>query len=155
MDAMNADPVTSIFTPAVEMSAPSLEALRRAKAVGEAGGTTVTFDRAGHALYFSKSIIPFVRDNGTTPVYRHIGLYGYRRAALEKLITLPEGPLEKAEKLEQLRALENGLKIRVVPVDYKNRSHTGIDSESDLRRAEQLIAAEGELLPVYDGSARC
>jgi 3-deoxy-manno-octulosonate cytidylyltransferase (CMP-KDO synthetase) len=144
-----------IFTPAVRMTKESLEKLRTAKTAGEVGGTTVTFDKQHNALYFSKSIIPFVRDGmENPPVYRHIGLYGYRRATLAQLIALPPGPLEQAEKLEQLRALENGLNIRVVEVDYKGRSHIGVDSEADARRAEAIIAAEGELLPVYDGSYR-
>jgi 3-deoxy-manno-octulosonate cytidylyltransferase (CMP-KDO synthetase) len=145
-----------IFTPAVRMTKESLEKLRAAKAAGEVSGTTVTFDRHHNALYFSKSVIPFIREGAENPpVYRHIGLYGYRRETLTQLIAQPEGLLEKAEKLEQLRALENGLKIRVVEVDYKGRSHTGVDSEADTRRAEAIIAAEGELLVVYDGSYRC
>ena len=142
-----------LVTPAVRMSEASLEALRCAKTSGEVGGTTVVFDNNRDALYFSKSLIPFRRESSTTPVYRHIGLYGYRRDALERLNVLPSGPLEQAEQLEQLRALEHGLKIRVVVVDYKGRSHTGVDTPSDAERAERLIAAEGELLPVYDGSA--
>jgi 3-deoxy-manno-octulosonate cytidylyltransferase (CMP-KDO synthetase) len=152
IDAMAHDPSVGIFTPAMLMNKASIEALRAAKASGEAGGTTVTFDKQNNALYFSKSVIPFVRDAAENPpVYRHIGLYGYRRKTLAQFVALPPGPLEQAEKLEQLRALENGLKIRVVIVDYQGRSHTGIDSEADLKRAETLIAAEGELLPAYDG----
>jgi 3-deoxy-manno-octulosonate cytidylyltransferase (CMP-KDO synthetase) len=151
-----------IFTPAVRMNNESLKTLRAAKAAGEAGGTTVTFDKNNNALYFSKSIIPHIRQDGSAgahpgadavpPVHRHIGLYGYRRAALNEWVALKPGPLEQTEKLEQLRALENGLKIRVVIVDYKSRSHIGIDSEADARRAEALIAQEGELLPSYDGN---
>lgn len=155
MDEMERETPVGIFTPAVRMTKDVLDKLRAAKAAGEVGGTTVAFDKNHDALYFSKSIIPFVREGSENPpVYRHIGLYGYRRAVLAQLLALPEGPLEKAEKLEQLRALENGLKIRVVEVDYKSRSHTGVDSEPDARRAEAIIAAEGELLPVYDGTYR-
>lgn len=168
MDAMAKDSSIGVFTPAVRLTKATFEALRAAKAAGEVGGTTVTFDRQYNALYFSKSIIPFVRavagtaeraENkesrdgaGDPPVYRHIGLYGYRRETLAKLVATPPGLLEQAEKLEQLRALENGHKIRVVVVDYQGRSHIGVDSEADARRAEQIIAAEGELIPVYDGS---
>jgi len=155
IEAMKNDPSTGVFTPAVRMDVASIDALHRAKAAGEVGGTTVTFDHQHKALYFSKSVIPYVRDGlANPPVYRHIGLYGYRRAALEKLMALPSGPLEQAEKLEQLRALENGMAIRVVEVDYRGRSHTGIDSESDKVRAEKFIASEGELLPTYNGSYR-
>ncbi len=148
------DNTVGVFTPAVKMSAASLAALREAKSQGEVGGTTVTFDRQHNALYFSKSIIPFVRDEAAVAVYRHIGLYGYRRDMLDQLVRLPSGPLEQAEKLEQLRALENGLRIRVIEVDYRGRSHTGVDSREDLDRAEKLIAKEGELLQKYDGSER-
>ncbi|MDD5585386.1 MAG: 3-deoxy-manno-octulosonate cytidylyltransferase [Alphaproteobacteria bacterium] len=168
IDEMARDSSIGIFTPAVRLTKETYEALRAAKQAGEAGGTTVTFDKDHNALYFSKSIIPFVRAVAGTaeraeknnvrdgadnpPVYRHIGLYGYRRETLARLIALPPSPLEQAEKLEQLRALENGLKIRVVEVDYKGRSHIGVDSEADASRAEAIIAAEGELLPVYDGN---
>lgn len=161
MDAMVSDSSLGIFTPAVRLTKDGLEKLRAAKASGEVGGTTVTFDNDHNALYFSKSIIPFVRtvaetakQNGADnlPVFRHIGLYGYRREALAQLVALPPGTLEQTEKLEQLRALENGLKIRVVEVDYRGRSHIGIDSPEDANRAESIIAAEGELLPKYDGN---
>lgn len=155
LQEMQQDAAAGIVTPAVRMTASALETMRAAKAAGEVGGTTVVFDRHRDALYFSKSVIPFVRELiEPVPIYRHIGLYGYRRGVLDQLVQWPPGPLEQAEKLEQLRALEHGVKIRVVPVDYQGRSHTGIDTEADLRRAEALIAAEGELLPTYDGSFR-
>jgi 3-deoxy-manno-octulosonate cytidylyltransferase (CMP-KDO synthetase) len=154
VEAMQKDPDVGFFTPATKMSKEATDVLKAAKAAGEAGGTTVTFDRDFNALYFSKSVIPFVRDGADIPVYRHIGLYGYRAEVLQRLVALPQGPLEQAEKLEQLRALENGIKTRIVVVDYKGRSHVGVDSENDRVRAEKLIEAEGELLPVYDGSFR-
>ncbi len=138
-------------TPATRMTPDSYERLKAAKAAGEVGGTTVTFDQDGRALYFSKSIIPFVRAGARDlPVFRHIGLYGYRPDALRRLVSLEPGPLEKAEQLEQLRALEHGIPIRVVTVDYRGRTHWGIDTEEDLRRCEALIRAEGELLPTYE-----
>lgn len=153
VETMNEDPSIEMATPAVHMSKKAYEHLLESKAAGEVGGTTVVFDNNSDALYFSKSVIPYVRSGAENPtVYRHIGLYGYRSEALAKLIAFPAGVLEKAEQLEQLRALENGMKIRVVVVDYKGRSHTGVDSEADLRRAEKLISTEGELLPIYDGS---
>lgn len=154
LQEMQDHPTLPMVTPAVRMSAASFNALRAAKDAGEVGGTTVVFDHARDALYFSKSIIPFVREAiDPLPVYRHIGFYGYRRDALQRLVSLPEGTLERVEKLEQLRALENSMKIRVVLVDYQGRSHTGVDSPEDLKRAEQLISTEGELLPRYDGTA--
>lgn len=158
-DAQRASPDTPLVTPATRLSRDAYEHFIGQKKISPASGTTVTFDRDGNAMYFSKNIIPHVRATGDggseqPPVYRHIGMYGYRLDALRQFTTLPEGPFEKAEKLEQLRALENGLKIRVVQVDYKGRTHWSIDSPSDLVAAEKLIEVEGELLPVYDGTYR-
>jgi 3-deoxy-manno-octulosonate cytidylyltransferase (CMP-KDO synthetase) len=155
MDEMEREPSIGVFTPAVRMTVEAFEKMRAAKEAGEVGGTMVVFGKSCDALYFSKSVIPFVREKTVDiPVYRHIGLYGYRRDTLSLLAELPRGPLEEAEGLEQLRALENSVKVRVVVVDYRGRSHTGVDSEADVRRAEAIIAAEGELLPVYNGSYR-
>lgn len=155
VQALENETMAGIVTPAVRLTRPTYEALCSAKRAGEVGGTTVVFDRQRLALYFSKTVIPFVRDGiEAPPVYRHIGLYGYRRATLEKLATLEPGPLEQAEKLEQLRALEHGIPIRVIPVDYQGRSHCGVDSPEDAARAQAIIETQGELLPVYDGSFR-
>ncbi|MFM8801515.1 MAG: cytidylyltransferase domain-containing protein, partial [Tagaea sp.] len=117
--------------------------------------TTVTFDRFGDAMYFSKAIIPFVKKpDAAPPIWRHIGIYAFRAETLAQYVSLEMGPFEKAEELEQLRALENGIKMRVVPCDYRGRTHWSIDSPDDLREAEAILAREGELLPRYDGTAR-
>lgn len=146
VDALLKNRTVDIATPAVVLDNESYLKLKESKARGEVGGTTVVFDREYNALYFSKSLIPFRRGDVDTPVYRHIGLYGYRADALSRYIQLPETPLERAEQIECLRALEYGMKIRVVPVDYRGRSHCSVDSESDIRRAEELIVREGELV---------
>ena len=91
----------------------------------------VVTDRFENALYFSRSPIP---SNG--PHYKHIGLYVYRRKFLLKYSDLPIGPLEKTESLEQLRALENGFRIRVVETDYES---FGVDTPEDLERVRELI----------------
>ncbi len=88
-------------------------------------------DNRHQALYFSRAPIP----TGPGPHYHHIGLYSYRRAALEKFVTLPPSPLEKQEKLEQLRLLENNMKIGVALVDDVPLS---IDTQDDLDHARQL-----------------
>ena len=101
----------------------------------------------GRAFWFSKNIIPAIRKEAAlraasdlSPVYRHIGLYGYSYTALEKYVTLKPGIYEELEGLEQLRALENGMSIQCVTVDYKGRpSMSGIDSPEDLARAERLL----------------
>ncbi len=86
----------------------------------------------GKALYFSRATVP----HGDGPLYHHIGLYGYRRAALEKFVGLAPSPLEKREKLEQLRALENGMTIGVGVVDT---IPFGVDTPADLEKARQLM----------------
>ena len=145
------DDAVDMATPAVALDDGQLAALVAHKKDHPASGTTVTFDAAGDALYFSKAVIPF-RRKPEASVYRHIGIYGYRRDTLARLVALPEGVLERTEGLEQLRALENGIKIRVVPVEYRGRTHWSVDSPADIVEAERLIAAEGELLTAYDGS---
>lgn len=149
-----ADETVDMATPAVRLSAGQVAALEAHKRDHPASGTTVTVDTDGNALYFSKNILPFRRKpDDTCPVFRHIGIYGYRPPVLARLIRLPESQLERAEGLEQLRALENRIPIRVAEVDYRGRTHWSVDSPGDLDAAERLISVEGELLPAYDGSA--
>jgi 3-deoxy-manno-octulosonate cytidylyltransferase (CMP-KDO synthetase) len=143
------DDEVEMATPAVRLTWPQHEELHRARAAGVVGGTTVTRDEAGNALYFSKALIPNVRDPGTgpCPVLRHIGLYGYTTTVLARLLELEPGPLEKAEHLEQLRALEHGIRIRVVEVDYRGRTHGSVDNPGDVATVEEIIRREGELVP--------
>jgi 3-deoxy-manno-octulosonate cytidylyltransferase (CMP-KDO synthetase) len=96
----------------------------------------VVTDRAGNALYFSRSTIPHPRDAAVH--YKHIGLYVYRRDFLLSYPDLPVGPLERAERLEQLRALENGYRIRVVETEYES---LGVDTPEDLERVTALFEA--------------
>ncbi|MDD5698712.1 MAG: 3-deoxy-manno-octulosonate cytidylyltransferase [Victivallaceae bacterium] len=102
----------------------------------------VVLDRAGFALYFSRSVIPFLRSGGgvDTPALLHWGIYAYRKATLEKFVTLPEGRLEVCEKLEQLRALENGIRIYVMQSTLES---VGVDTPEDLRRAEMKLRERG------------
>jgi 3-deoxy-manno-octulosonate cytidylyltransferase (CMP-KDO synthetase) len=92
----------------------------------------------GNAIYFSRAPIPFIRDAGGEPVahYKHIGLYIYQRDFLMAYPDLPVGPLERAERLEQLRALENGFKIRVVETDY---DALGVDTPEDWEHVVELF----------------
>jgi 3-deoxy-manno-octulosonate cytidylyltransferase (CMP-KDO synthetase) len=121
-----------------------LDTLRESKKTTPFSGTTAILDSNNRALWFSKNVIPAIRKEDRTqphsPVYRHIGLYGYARAALQKYVTLPPSHYEQLEGLEQLRAIENGMTIQAVVVDYKGRpAMTGIDSPEDLQRAEALL----------------
>ena len=90
----------------------------------------------GRALYFSRATIPYDRDNASPTYWKHIGLYAYRRAALNLFPTLPPSALERIERLEQLRFLENGLSVYVEATDYDT---IGIDTEADLEAAEQIL----------------
>jgi 3-deoxy-manno-octulosonate cytidylyltransferase (CMP-KDO synthetase) len=100
----------------------------------------VVLDRGGHALYFSRAPIPHMRDprGGWPPLYKHIGLYAYRRSALLVLAALEPTPLERAESLEQLRALEHGIRIRAIESPHDTIS---VDTPEDLEAVRRLIAA--------------
>jgi len=92
----------------------------------------VVLDKAGFALYFSRSPIPFLRDGGAAmPVLKHIGIYGYTMFFLEKFVSMGKSGLEEAESLEQLRALENGHRIKVLVTECDG---FGIDTEEDMTR---------------------
>lgn len=91
----------------------------------------VTLNREMQALYFSRSLIPFVRDEAPTSFYKHIGLYGYKRDTLLSIVKLPPSPLERSENLEQLRWLENGYRIAVAITESESIS---IDTPEDLKR---------------------
>lgn len=97
----------------------------------------VTFDQQGNALYFSRSPIPFGRDPGTCfDTYKHLGFYAYTKRFLDIFKTLPQGHLERIEKLEQLRAMEYGYRIKVVITEYDSPE---VDRPEDIRRLEKMI----------------
>lgn len=94
-------------------------------------------DNNGYALYFSRSKIPYERNSGIATFYGHLGIYGYKREALMKMTSLPQTPLERIESLEQLRALENGMKIKTSVVDFVP---VGIDTKEDLEKFKEIIS---------------
>ena len=144
---LRSEPDAAIATPIVHLRGEALSHFLETKKAGSLTGTTCVFDARGYAMYFSKGVIPNLRTPGDEPpIYRHIGLYGYRREALEKFAALPQGVFEKAEGLEQLRALEHGIPMRAVLVDLKGRTLVSIDHPDDVLSAEDVIAREGELL---------
>ena len=96
----------------------------------------VVTDLAGRALYFSRAAIPFDRDKTNPRYFKHLGLYAYRQAALDRFVTLPESSLEKSERLEQLRFLENGISIFCAETPYDS---VGVDTEEDLQRAIEIL----------------
>ncbi len=111
-------------------------------ALGDPNQVKVVCDGDGHALYFSRAGIPHRREGSddvpVAPVLLHVGVYGYRRNVLLRLAELDASPLERTEKLEQLRALENGIRIRVLLVD---EAPLGVDTATDLALAERRMLA--------------
>jgi 3-deoxy-manno-octulosonate cytidylyltransferase (CMP-KDO synthetase) len=105
--------------------------------VANANAVKVVADLSGRALYFSRATIPFDRDRkGGIPYAKHLGFYAYRKPALDRFCALPESALERAERLEQLRFLENGIAIHVAQVPFDT---IGVDTEEDLQRVESLL----------------
>ena len=101
----------------------------------------VVTDVLGKALYFSRAAIPHDRDNTGAAYFKHLGFYAYRKQALDRFTTLPDSSLELAEKLEQLRFLENGIPIHLQQTPFDT---IGIDTEDDLKRVEEIIKQESQ-----------
>lgn len=142
------NPDCDVATPVAQLSWQALDDLRESKIQRPFSGTTAVIDENNNALWFSKQIIPAIRQeeklrekNPLSPVYRHIGLYGYRLSALKRFVTYPEGYYEALEGLEQLRFLEHGMRIKAVKVDYGMLpSMSGVDTPEDAKKAEALLA---------------
>jgi 3-deoxy-manno-octulosonate cytidylyltransferase (CMP-KDO synthetase) len=127
------DPAVDIATLASQIHTEEED---RAPSVVKAVGSPVGSNRL-RALYFTRATAPY----GDGPRYHHIGLYAYRRAALERFVTLPPSPLERQEKLEQLRALEAGMRIDITLVDSVPR---GVDTPADLETARRILKPRSE-----------
>ena len=109
--------------------------------VNNPNAVKVVVDRTGRALYFSRATIPHDRDGGRAIRYfKHLGFYAYRRDALEAFPNLPSSALEEAERLEQLRFLENGIPIHVAETPFDT---VGVDTEEDVQRVEEILRREG------------
>jgi len=141
----------AVATPVVQLGWTELDALRRAKVAAPFSGTTCALAADGRALWFSKQVLPAIRDEAAlrsrgplSPVYRHIGLYLYARDVLERFEATPPAVLERLEGLEQLRLIEMGVAIRAIPVAAGPFDLGGIDTEADIARAEALIAQHGD-----------
>ncbi|MHB1960524.1 MAG: 3-deoxy-manno-octulosonate cytidylyltransferase [Acidobacteriaceae bacterium] len=107
--------------------------------IGNPNVVKVVVDHDGKALYFSRAAIPFDRDGnagGSIPYWKHLGLYAYRKHILDRFPGLPSSQLEAAERLEQLRLLENGIAIHVEPVEHDT---VGVDTEADLATAAAIL----------------
>jgi 3-deoxy-manno-octulosonate cytidylyltransferase (CMP-KDO synthetase) len=99
----------------------------------------VVTDWRGRALYFSRATIPHDRDGSQPRYYKHLGFYAYRKAALDKFVIWPESSLERSERLEQLRFLENGVPIHVAETQFDT---VGVDTEEEARRVEEILRAQ-------------
>lgn len=147
IEAFEKNPALSVVTPIVKLRWDELDALREQKKTTPFSGTTCIRADDGRAVWFSKNIIPAIRkedrSNAFSPVYQHLGLYGFRKDVLEQFVSWPQGHYEQLEGLEQLRLLENGVCIQTVIVSVDaGLAQAGIDSPEDLERAEKLLAAQ-------------
>ncbi|WBO23042.1 3-deoxy-manno-octulosonate cytidylyltransferase [Sphingomonas abietis] len=140
-----------VATPVYPLDWARLDRLRAHKQVAPFSGTTCIRGADGRALWFSKAIIPAIRDEDrlrdtgpVSPVWQHLGLYGYRMAALQWFAAAPPSPCETLEGLEQLRFLEGGRTIATVAVDAPAHAMSGIDTLADLALAEATIARLGD-----------
>ena len=143
-----------VATPVIALDWAALDALRGHKTRSPFSGTTCARAPDGRARWFSKTIIPAIRGEETlrdtmlrSPVWRHVGLYGYALDALRLFEACPPTALENLEGLEQLRLLELGIPITTVAVDPPLFDSSGIDTEADIIRVEALIAAHGDPTP--------
>ena len=140
-----------VATPVIQMPWDALDVMRQQKKTNPFSGTSCVRKPDGEALWFSKTEQPAMRKEAElraasplSPVFRHVGLYGYARAALERFCALPEGHYEQLEGLEQLRFLENGMRIMTVEVTASPASMWGVDTPQDAAHAEKLIAEFGD-----------
>lgn len=116
--------VGTLMTPAAAVDIPNPNAVK------------VVTDLSGRALYFSRATIPFDRDGAKPAYFKHLGLYAYRKTALDRFVKLPESTLERSERLEQLRFLENGIAIYVGETPHDS---VGVDTEEDLQRVIAIL----------------
>ncbi|MEM9425378.1 MAG: manno-octulosonate cytidylyltransferase [Pseudomonadota bacterium] len=145
VEALRANPEVQMATPVLRTEPQHLTALQADRKAGRVGATTAVFQPNGDALYFSKEVLPFADKASETgiPVYHHVGCYAFRAEALAQYPALPQGPLERAEGLEQLRMLENGIPVRCVEVEARGRAFWELNNPSDIPLIEDIMKREG------------
>ncbi len=139
-----APPEIAMATPVLRCDPATHAHLLDDRRHGRVGATTALFDAQGRALYFSKELLPWhdpARPMDATPVWHHVGVYAYRRAALAAYAALPEGQLERLEGLEQLRFLEHGHKVLCVEVAARGRVFWEVNHPEDIPRIEAALRA--------------
>jgi 3-deoxy-manno-octulosonate cytidylyltransferase (CMP-KDO synthetase) len=130
-------PFTAAHPSTVQPEVTTLKVLCTSENITNPNAVKVVTAADGRALYFSRAAIPFDRDNtGSVTYWKHLGLYAYRRAALERFAALAPSKLERTEHLEQLRLLENGIALYVTETPHDT---IGVDTEDDLRRVEAIL----------------
>jgi 3-deoxy-manno-octulosonate cytidylyltransferase (CMP-KDO synthetase) len=136
-----------VATPAMRLRGAEVRILQQEEAAGRVGGTSVVADGQGHALYFSKKLIPFLPasavDDGLSPVRLHVGVYAYRPEALERYVTTPVSELETLEGLEQLRFLVAGVPIAVVDVETPPFALRELNNPEDVEPIEAALIEAG------------
>jgi 3-deoxy-manno-octulosonate cytidylyltransferase (CMP-KDO synthetase) len=147
VEALRSDPAGQVATPVLRCDAAALAGFLEDRRQGRVGATTAVFDRSHRALYFSKEVLPYtgraIGPGEEIPVFHHVGVYAYRRAALLTYPRWPEGRLEAWEGLEQLRFMENGVPMRCVEVDARGRAFWELNNPADVPRIEAILAALG------------
>lgn len=144
---MRDDSDALVATPAIRLRSDELRALQAEEAAGRVGGTSVVTDNLGHALYFSKRLIPHLPagalDSPISPVRLHVGVYAYRPDALERYVATPVSELETLEGLEQLRFLAAGVPMAVVDVETPPFTLRELNNPEDVAPIEQALAEAG------------
>ncbi len=147
VEGLSVAPEADIATPVLRCDGAALNGFLADRRAGRVGGTTAVFDRAGHALYFSKEVIPFTAqayaDADATPVFHHVGVYAYRPGALRAYPGWEMGPLETLEGLEQLRFMEQGRKVLCVEVEARGRQFWELNNPEDVPKLERMMADMG------------
>jgi|SRR5215470_1420842 len=119
-----------------EVSVGTLKTPAAPEDISNPNAVKVVTDLDGRALYFSRSTVPFDRDGSKPAYFKHLGIYAYRKPALDRFVRLPESLLERSERLEQLRFLENGIPIHVGNTSFDS---VGVDTEEDLARVSEFL----------------
>jgi len=140
-----------VVTPVINLTWEALDALREHKRSTPFSGTTCIRGDDGRAIWFSKNILPAIRSEAKmraagplSPVFQHVGLYGYSRNALDRIAALKPSRYEELEGLEQLRFIENGLSVYAVPVAASELPSAGIDTPQDVAKAELALKRLGD-----------
>lgn len=145
--AMIVNPEAQVATPVLRCDAEALENFMADRKAGRVGATTVVTNALGNAMYFSKEVIPYTDGrsvvDGVVPVFHHVGLYAYRREALNAYAGFAPMPLEKLEGLEQLRFLEMGWPIKAVEVEARGHSFWELNNPQDVPLIESYLARMG------------